>query len=274
MPSVKERKKARRRIKKPRKIPTNKSGFIPHNSKVKIKVNKPKRTKVYNPYRNYYTKGIKIPKVITIKLNTRKSAVNQYGLPKRTTPKVLQTKRNQVINDLINKGIKPSAIKEVRNNWNNLIKAANYYSKAKKPETKRKWQDEINMLSKNILLFGFSSPKYENGVRTASVKTVNPNSETAKKYQELFKKAKGEDDYEDEEGFSFTGGIFYDLETVDSIIMNMAGGSWIGAIMKYGNDVKRIVNNAGYNMTEYRDHFENGTELGTPDLDLVNLKRG
>lgn len=283
MGQTKERKKARRRLKKPRKFYTNAQVFpsAPRGINNITGIAKPQRvsktpSNTGIPKRNTPKKivqPVKVPKTIEVRLNTRYTILNKYGLPKGVTPERLKLKQKQVIQSLINRGVKPSEVENVKYNWELLRKAAQYFERSKKQETKDKWKQVISDLSLNIQMLGLSSSTYENGVKKAYLKGTSSDTEEAKRYRQLFAEAKGDDDYAMDDGFTFKGGVFYDIEETDKIISNMGGGSWKVAVVKYGHDVKRLVHNTGYQLRPYADHFINGTPLGEPDAALAPVTK-
>lgn len=283
MGQTKERKKARKRLKKPRKFYTNAQVF-PHSTRginTKTGIAKPQKLSRYSSKTGISKRAtktkilqpVKVPKIINVRLNTRYSILNKYGLPKGVTPNILKQKQKQVIQSLINRGVKPSEVDNVRYNWELLRKAAMYFERSKKDETRDKWKKVISDLSLNIQMLGLSSSTYENGVKKAYLKGTSSDSESAKKYRQLYIDAQGEDDYIGDNGLSFKGGVFYDIDETDKIISKMGGGSWTAAVYRYGHDVKRLVNNTGYQMKPYADHFINGTPLGEPDDALAPVTK-
>lgn len=283
MGQTKERKKARRRLKKPRKFYTNAQIFTSLSKGVNNKtgIAKPQKisrkpnitgiSKRLTPQK--MVQPIKVPKTISVRLNTKYTILNKYGLPKGVTPERLKTKQKQVIQSLINRGVKPSEIDNVKYNWEMLRKAALYFERSKKQETRDKWGQVISDLSINIQMLGLTSSTYEDGIKKAYLKGTASNTEEAKRYRQLYFDAKGEDDYVGSDGLTFKGGVFYDVDETDKIINKMGGGSWVAAVYKYGRDVKRLVNNTGFQMKPYADHFINGTPLGEPDAALAPVTK-
>lgn len=270
----KERKKARRRLKKPRKVYTNananfgavkaKQGKQPnYNYNMWEGVEKALKRKIKH--------SVKVPKTITLRINTKKSVLNAYGLPKGITPNTLRTKHKQMIDSLINKGTRPSDVKNIDANWKTLIKAAQYFNQSKKQETKDKWLKKINDLSRNMTLLGFTSSRYVDGNRIISAKGASEETQESQLNRKRFFEAGDDDDFQDERG-GFTNAVVLDYEEIDNIISKM-GSNWVEAYHKYGRDMRRLINGAGYSMSEYRQHYVNGTPLGDPSMDLSPIKK-
>lgn len=265
MGKLQQKTKARRRLKKPKKIYTNKPF---QNTSIKFRIPKPKVERVYKPR---VKPSVYVPRNIQLKLWSRKTPLNKWGLPKYVTPKRVMTKRNQIIDTLINRGIKPSDVDAIKHNYKMLLRAMRGYESAKKQSTKDRWMKDIQELSRNYNLLGFTSTTYDNGFKTGNLRGVGGDTKDAQKRREFFFKSAGDDDYQDESGYTFST-IFYSVDEVSRILDSM-GGTWEEKVERYPLDVKRLCNNAGYSVDEFREYYVSRQPLGEPDINKVQVKR-
>lgn len=279
MGKAQQKVKARRRLRKPKKVYTNAPVHKKHaaawksRKKVKVKpTNKPLKLKA--PRKSRKAKKATIPRYLQLPLYTRKAKLNRYGMPRYTTPKRVRELRNRVVNTWINRGLKPSDVGAIKHNYAMLLRAMKNYERAKKLSTKEKWLKDIKELSKNANLLGFTSTTYDDatGKKVGHLRGKNADDEETKRIRDFYFRAEDDDDYDDGSGRTFSNALFYSTDET-SDILNKMGGDWDSKVARYADDVIRIVNNTGYEVSEYKEYYVNGKPLGAPDSDKVQLKR-
>lgn len=284
--------KARKRLKKPKKIYTNTPLDKGH---VKLKQSRGKVPAGF--YRSGNRLKVERNNYATLEINVKSfknKMPNKWGLAEGMSPQKLRAMHNRMQTLLISQRASPAYREKIQMHWKKYMSASYSYYYSKDEMKKHIALSIINEYERNPFLLGFrAGRKVDDNTRTAYILNVATPDQQSKNFdyydfwaETELNEAGDYINYElDEDGQLFYTGenantsdvtkfddnydwdviYIYDVDNVVNIVRGMGG--WTNAMSQYPADVSRLCGGAGYHWKQVYDWDVQGKPLPKPNIE-------